>query len=133
MQLHSFNYGPITNLPFFFKLLERLCLSQLEKYLNDCGLWQRFQSAYRRGHSTETSLLFCSDFISRLSSKKRSILLLSLDISSAFDTVQHATLLSIMKNKLNITGVVLDFFECYLKNGSVCVSIGQILSDYRSL
>ena len=51
------NYRPVSNLSFLSKVLERIVLSQLNKYLNHNNLLSPLQSAYRPNHSTETALL----------------------------------------------------------------------------
>ncbi|WP_419642289.1 reverse transcriptase domain-containing protein, partial [Thiolapillus sp.] len=51
------NYRPVSNLSFVSKIIEKLVLSQLSDHLSANSLYNRFQSAYRPGHSTETALL----------------------------------------------------------------------------
>ena len=51
------NYWPVSNLCFIAKILEKLVLSQVSSYLNSHNLYNTCQSAYRSGHSTETTLL----------------------------------------------------------------------------
>ena len=51
------NYRPVSNLPYLSKILERAVADQMQANLDTDGLHVKFQSAYRRGHSTETALL----------------------------------------------------------------------------
>ena len=51
------NYRPVSNLCFEHKVLERFTFIQLDLYLTQFSLYSKFQSAYRKGHSTETALL----------------------------------------------------------------------------
>ena len=83
------NYRPISNLSFLSKLLERVICKQTTDYLIEHKLLE-IQSAYRRGHSTETAVLkVFSDIIDAI--KKGQLSLLSLlDLSAAFDTVDHS-------------------------------------------
>ena len=88
------NYRPISNLPFLSKILEKVVLHKLLSHLQENNLSNPFQSAYRAGHSTETVLLrIVNDILSALDNDNISVLLL-LDLSAAFDTIDHRILLS---------------------------------------
>ena len=87
------NYRPVSNLSFVSKIIEKLVLSQLSDHLSANNLYNRFQSAYRPGHSTETALLkIVNDLLFALDDGNVS-LLARLDLSAAFDTVDHSVLL----------------------------------------
>ena len=87
------SYRPITNLSVVSKLLERLVAQQLTTYLTDNDLLPDLQSAYRAHHSTETAVLkVVGDILLALDSGNLALLSL-LDLSAAFDTVDHDTLL----------------------------------------
>ena len=83
------NYRPISNLTFMSKVVERLVCCQLVAYLEQNGLLPELQSAHRRGHSTKTAVLkMVTDFL--LAADSGEVTLLSLlDLSPAFDTVDH--------------------------------------------
>ena len=88
------NYRPISNLPFLSKILEKVVLHKLLSHLQENNLNNPFQSAYRAGHSTETVLLrIVNDILSALDNDNIFVLLL-LDLSAAFDTIDHQILLS---------------------------------------
>ena len=88
------NYRPISNLPFLSKIIEKVVLHKLLSHLQENNLSNPFQSAYRAGHSTETVLLrIVNDIFSALDKDNISVLLL-LDLSAAFDTIDHQILLS---------------------------------------
>ena len=88
------NYKPVSNLSFVSKLVERVAVKQLTDYLDTNGLMPLLQSAYRRHHSTETALLkVLSDALIAADDKKVTLLAL-LDLSAAFDCVDHDILLS---------------------------------------
>ena len=88
---NDLNYRPVSNLCFIAKILEKLVLSQVSSYLNSHNLYNTCQSAYRSGHSTETTLLKVNDLFLSLNKCNISVLAL-LDFSSAFDTIDHTIL-----------------------------------------
>lgn len=88
-----------------------------------------FQSAYRQLHSTETALLRVqSDLLNAVDTDGVAILVL-LDLSAAFDTIDHEKLLYILKKSFGIEGDALKWFESYLRDRVQRVQIGSTLSD----
>ena len=84
------------------------------RHLKDNGLLPDLQSAYRAHHSTETAVLkVLSDILPALDSGNLAVLML-LDLSAAFDGVDHATLLQRLKMSYGLSGVVLNWFSSYL-------------------
>ena len=81
------------------------------------------QSAYCRGHSTETSLISTLNSIYQASDSGMSSLLISLDLSAAFDTIDHNILLSCLSTSFGITGSVNVWLESYLTNRSHSVCL----------
>lgn len=122
------NYRPISNLPFLSKLLERTVAAQLQDHMTSCSLWEELQSGFRAKHSTETALVkVINDLLVAADTGHFSILLL-LDLTAAFDTVCHNTLLTRLETQLGITGTALSWFRSYLTGREQFVSIG----DFRS-
>jgi len=96
------------------KLFERLVARQLLDYLNIERLLPELQSAYRAFHSTETAVLkVMADILLALDRGDTAFLIL-LDLSSAFDTVDHATLLKRMEISYGLKGNLLGLFQSYL-------------------
>ena len=116
---------PVSNLTFLSKILENVILDQLTLHLQSVQAIPDNQSAYRQLYSTETAL--CSVVNSLLVSMdegKCSVLLL-LDLSAAFDTVEHDLLLQDCRN-IGIVGDALDYLESYLTGRTYCVQIGKL-------
>ena len=84
-----------------------------------------FQSAYRAGHSTETSLMKVHKDIALGLDGRGVVVLVLLDLSAAFDTVNHAILLEQMRCVLRVEGVALDWFTSYLTGRLQQVKIGD--------
>ena len=81
------NYRLVSNLPYLSKILERVVADQLQAHLDTNGLHVKIQSAYRRGHSTETALLrILNDLLVMIDGGNNAVLVL-LDLSAAFDTL----------------------------------------------
>ncbi len=122
------NYRPVSLLPFITKTLEQVVFNQLSSFLSKNNLLNVNQSGFRRGHSTETALL-CH--WSLADCKSWSVLIL-LDLSAAFDTVNHQILLSTLSS-LDITGIPLRWFESYLTGRSFKVAWGGEVSTEHQL
>lgn len=123
------SYRPISNLPFISKILEKVVFKQLYSYLQSNSLLPISQSGFRLGHSTESSLLkLYNDIILSFDSNLVSVLV-CLDYSSAFDTVDHLILLSVLKNKFNIINSCYSWFESYLSDRSFSVSLNHLSSN----
>jgi hypothetical protein len=110
------SYRPISNLSVISKLLERLVARQLLAHLNSNNLLPGLQSAYRANHSTETAVLkVLSDILLDLDSGDLSALVL-LDLSAAFDTVDHEILLRRLETSYLVDGTAHLWFASYLLN-----------------
>ena len=99
---------------FISKIIEKVVLLQLSHHLSVKNLFNRDQSAYRPGHSTETALnRVMNHLLLSLDSGNISILTL-LDLSAAFDTIDHNILLSRLEHVFGISGTPLSWFRSYL-------------------
>ena len=123
------NYRPISLLPILSKVLEKIITNQLTEFLENNNLIATSQHGFRPKLSTETALLKLSDKIyDNIDNRKISILLL-LDLSKAFDSVNHTILLEKCKN-MNIDK---SWFESYLKNRFQSVRLNGAISSLRNI
>ena len=122
------SYRPVSNLPFLSKVLERIVAQQLHSHLTRFNLFAKRQSAYRPNHSTETALLRVHNDIMRALNDKMDIVLIMLDLSAAFDTIDHDILLNRLQSRFGITGTVLSWFRSYLSDRNQCVKVGNVTS-----
>src|SRR6478609_6852280 len=125
------SYCPISNLNFVSKVLERLIHTWLTNYLQSFSSLCPFQSAYRRFHSTETALIrIHNDLALAINQQKVSALVL-LDLSAAFDTIDHHILIQRLTSTFGISGSALSLLSSYLVNRSQFVSIGSSCSAHQ--
>ncbi len=108
------NYRPISNLSFISKTIEKVVFNQLNNYLNSNGYLDNFQFGYRPHHSTETVFIKIINYIRFNSDSGKLSVLVLLDLSAAFDTVDHNILLERLENWVGLSGIVLKWFKSYL-------------------
>ena len=109
------NYRPISLLPSISKLFEKVIYQQLYKYFEDSNLFYESQYGFRKGHSTELASL---ELVNRLLSemdKGEVPLAIFIDLSKAFDTLDHDILLYKLKC-YGLTGNSINLLKCYLTN-----------------
>ena len=103
------------------------------QYIDDNNLDEKFQSAYKKLHSTDTALLRVQDDILRAVDRGCTVVLLLLDLSAAFDTVDHGLLLHRLTTRFGIKGKVLAWFKSYITDRSQFVSINGSNSSQSNL
>ena len=86
------NDRPVSNLSYLSKITERAVAVRLNKYLLDSNLIESRQSAYRTGHSTETALIRVKNDIMMAIDQSKAVVLVLLDLSAAFETVDRDVL-----------------------------------------
>ena len=119
------NYRPIANLKFFAKILEKMAAHQLQEYLGKSDLHAKFQSGYRSFHSVETALLRVTNDILLSLDRGEEVMLILLDFSSAFDTIDHDILLKRLSLRFGICGEALNWMQSYLSGRTHNVVIGN--------
>ncbi|XP_038061112.1 uncharacterized protein LOC119731897 [Patiria miniata] len=123
------NYRPISNMPFMSKVVERVVATRLNAHLIQHNLRDNLQSAYTKFHSVETALVKVHNDIMLAVDNKRVVLLVLLDLSAAFDTVDHKILLHRLQYHFGVQGSALSWFRSYLQDRSQAVNISGELSD----
>jgi hypothetical protein len=127
------NYRPVSNLSFISKVLERVVASRLNQYMEDNHLQEQLQSAYKSGHSTETALVRIQNDILSSVDKQGLVILVLLDLSAAFDTIDHDVLLTRLHSMLGISGAALEWFRSYLTERTQSILIDNTRSKSMSL
>ena len=98
----------MSKLPFLSKILEKLVAKRLETHLSSHRLHDNLQSAYRTGHSTETALLKVHHDIAEALDRKCTAALVLLDLSAAFDVIDHKILQMCLEHSFGVTGSALS-------------------------
>ena len=127
------NYRPVSNLSFLSKIIEKVISTQLVTYIVDNGLTDDFQSAYKCVHSTETALLRVYNDIVVTIGKGSGNFLVLLDLSSAFDTIDHSNLFTVLGKHVGICDDALNLIVSYLSDRKQQVRIDNIMSDLASI
>ena len=124
------NYRPVSNLSCLSKLLEKAVLSQFNDHCLTSDLMPHFQSAYRPNHSCETALIKLMNDILWNMEEQCVTALVAIDLSAAFDTVDHNVLIKVLNKKFGLSNTALMWFESYLqpRQFKVCVK-GQYSTE----
>ena len=117
------NYRLISNLTFISKVVETLVCHQLVAFLDTNGLLRKRQSAYRKHYSTETAVLKVISDALLAADRGEVTLLYLLDLSAAFDTVDHDILIDRLQAACGIQGTVLSWISSFLKDRTQTVTL----------
>ena len=120
------HYRPVSNLSFLSKVLEKVVAERLTLHLQDNNLHEVM-------HSTESAILHVTNDILRAVDRQRMTILVLLDLSAAFDTIDHERLLHRMLTRLNVKDSALNWFRSYLHLRSQVVAIEANISDSQNL
>ena len=127
------NYRPVSNLSFLSKVIEKVISIRILGHILDNNIVDSFQSAYRAGHSCETALLRVYNYIVTTVGKGNGSFLVLLDLSAAFDTIDHDNLFYILEKYVGIGGSALRLIRSYFSDRTQRVQIDGIMSDFASL
>ena len=126
------SYRPISHLSYISKVLERVVAIQLNDYILSNKILNKFQSAYTKKKNTETALVYIINSLQRASFNKHSSVIILLDLSAAFDTLDHSTLMLRLQS-IGINGTALEWFKSYLQNRYFSIQIDSLTSTPRSI
>jgi len=126
------NYRPISLLPLISKLFEKIIQNQTQKYLDENNILYRYQSGFRKSHSTDTCLLLLNDKV--LTGVDNGMLtgMILIDLQKAFDTIDHG----IFFKKLSCLGFSessISWYRSYLENRTFLVNIENEFSNPGNL
>ena len=124
------NNRPISVLPSFSKIFEKVVQSRLLSYLHLNNILCSNQFGFRKNHSTYMALIELYDKISLAIDKNEYSIGIFIDLSKAFDTLDHTILLKKLYH-YGIRGKAWDWFNSYLCNRKQCVCLNGIMSDYK--
>lgn len=127
------NYRPVSNLIFLSKLIERIVAIRIEGHMIKHGLHSNKQFGYKKNHSTEMLLVKIVNDLLIACDRKIPTVLMLLDLSAAFDTVDQIKLLKILHDEIGIQGMALDWFKSYLLNRTQKVKVGDAYSREEQL
>ena len=126
------NYRPISILSCFSKILKRIMYNRLYSYLNDNSLFFQKQFGFREGHSTSHALIDLINSINDSFNQNKYTLSIFIDLSKAFDTLDH----NILLKKLSLYGIrnnSLKWFSSYLSNRKQFIQAGDIKTSYEDI
>ena len=121
------NYRPISNITFVAKITKRLFAQQ--HFMDENGIYRVYQSAYRPHHSAETACLRIHSDVAQSIDSRRGLLLVLLDLTAAFDTIDHTILLRRLRG-YGLCGDVHAWLTSYLHNR---INVVRVKSSVRNL
>ena len=122
----------MSNLTSISRLIEKIILQQLNTHFQGNNLLPKYQSAYQKHHFTETAILnICDNILKKNMENGMTTVMTCLDLSAAFDTVNHHILKLIMENNFGIERTALKWFTSYLENRQFVVQISNSISAIK--
>ena len=103
--------------------------NQMYAHMTTNAIYPELQSSYRRFHCTETALLkVTNDILMKMNSQEVTLLVM-LDLSAAFDTVNHEILLSLLQEEVGVSGLALEWLRSYLQNRTQRMAVDGTFSE----
>ena len=126
------NYRPISILPAFSKVYEKIIANRLINYLEKNNLLTTFQHGFRANRSTESAVLHFVNSVYKFLEEKYFVVGVFVDLSKAFDSLNHDILLEKLQN-IGIRGLAYQLFCSYLNNRSQFVQCNNASSGFQSI
>ena len=131
-KLEEGNYRPISILGVVSKVLEKIIQEQIYNYISNSDLFYDLQSGFRTSYSTDTCLLYLTDYLRREIDLGKLCGMVLLDLQKAFDTVDHQILLIKLK-ALGFNSMACNWIRSYLTERHQRVDINCTLSEAREI
>ena len=122
------NYRPVSTLPIFGKIFEKVMYSRIYNFALSQGIIDKNQFGFRKSHSTCHAVNYSVRIIEESLRKKNHILGIFIDLSKAFDTIDHSTLLTKLE-RYGIRGNANSLIKSYLSNGTQHIEVLGEKSD----
>lgn len=122
------NYRPICILSFLHKIMENCLNKRLNSYLNKYNILKNHIYGFRKGKSTQLLLTEFTNTVNNALNHNKHILVLFLDFSKAFDTINHEILLNKLQD-IGIRGITYNLFKSFLEGRTTSVKINNIISN----
>ena len=112
--------------------MEKVVTSRLLDHMIANNLMEPTQSAYRKGHSSEKARLRVHNIVSTVN-KGHGVYQILLNLSAAFDTVDHSIILTFLREYVGLGGSAINLFESFLIGRTQCVLVKGVLSKLNEL
>ena len=133
LDLIDSNYRPVSNLSFISKLVEQAVMNEFNTHCEINGITPTHQSAYKQYHSCKTAMIkIVNDTLWAMKHKNITILVI-IDLSAAYDTIDHKVLLEVLQKWFGVEGMALDWFQSYISSRFLKVNIGDVYSTSKEL
>ena len=126
------NYRPVSTLPIFGKIFEKIIYVRLYNYFTSQGILHSKQFGFRKNHSTTHALNYSVSVVKKALMENEHVIGVFIDLSKAFDTIDHTILLDKL-NHYGIRGQALSLIASYLENRQQVVSVLGETSDPLSV
>ena len=114
-------------------IIEKFVVQQMTSYLKENNLDELLQSSYKKDHSVDTALLTVQSDIMLATDVGLVVVQVLLDLSAAFDTIDHSIMLHRLKYRFGVSGSALEWFASYLSERYQYIRIGKLTSSKRQI
>ena len=128
----TLNYRPVSMLSTFSKIFEKIIFKKFNEFVNENNIICDSQHGFTSGKSTVTALLHFTEELHKVFDRKHYAVGLFIDLSKAFETINHQILLEKLEH-YGVRGVSLSFFRSYLKDRKQFVQLGNIKSNLKQI